>query len=874
VDTSHHFALSVYANLVLAQSALHQLARSNSLDARGAASKNDLPPMFRSFGIVSSDGRMLGKTDAFDGSAYDISSLLHLPHATDQPRRGTLLFHPSENGFSSIAMALPRVDNTYPGSLLIAEIDPAFLWRERENLPPHLNLCVTKGGSVTLFCTSPAAFAEKNIATTAENVGAWDLFLRAEFRDDSWRFITRRNTSGKYEERLVFNGGYITIALISLVLVALLSLILIRRTLVPLERLTEGARRIAEGDFSMIQISADDEFGELASAVNDMSAHIDRQFDTLQVLAAIDHEIMFRLDVARVIERVITRIQRLMPVTTVCVVRLAGTAGSEARCYLKQSSDISVHRLPLPVTPEEIDEIRSYAGGKNTRCRINGAPVHQRLFAEAGLTECWVLPIFWQDEIRAFLMIGDSAPLVLDQLGWNEIHELANRVGVAVAADEHEEQLVHQARYDSLTGLPNRILLQEKLREAMERSDRSERPIWVVFLDLDRFKFVNDSLGHQAGDTLLKEISNRLSGVVRKTDTVARFGGDEFILILQELSDEPIGIGFLQRLIDTVSIPVVIDGQEFFITCSIGVATYPADGTTLETLVTHADVAMYRAKELGKNNFQFYTEAMNENAAERLRIESNLRNALERGEFLLHYQPQVDLHSGRMVGVEALLRWNHPELGMIAPVRFIGVAEETGLIVPIGAWVLRTACAQNVAWQRAGIENLRVAVNLSARQFAEQDLGPSIAAILEETGLTPAYLELELTESLIMTDIDRNIAMLHELRALGVHLSIDDFGTGYSSLSYLKDFPISTLKIDRSFIHDIALEDDNAAIVTSIITLAHSLRLKVIAEGVETIEQLNYLIARGCDEIQGFYFGRPEPADVIERMIKEDKNMR
>ncbi|MGH8809060.1 MAG: putative bifunctional diguanylate cyclase/phosphodiesterase, partial [Noviherbaspirillum sp.] len=438
-----------------------------------------------------------------------------------------------------------------------------------------------------------------------------------------------------------------------------------------------------------------------------------------------------------------------------------------------------------------------------------------------------------------------------------------------------EAELQYQAHHDTLTGLPNRFLLYDRLAQAIAYSSRHARPIWLVFVDLDRFKFVNDSLGHKAGDLLLKTISERLLSAVRQTDTVARLGGDEFVLILPERTDGNASLSTtaIQRILDTVAQPLTIEGHEFFPTCSIGVATYPADGADADTLMMHADIAMYRAKETGRNNFQFFASSMNEKTLERLRLEGELRRALERGEFVLHYQPQVDLRTGHIVGMEALIRWHHPELGMVPPQRFIGLAEETGLIVPIGAWVLRTACAQNKAWQRAGLGHLRVSVNLSARQFAQQDLAKSIIAVLDETGLAASNLEIELTESLVMTDVERAIDALRALKAIGVQLSIDDFGTGYSSLSYLKRFPIDVLKIDRSFVRDMTVDPDDAAIVASIISLSHSLKLHVIAEGVETQEQLAYLRAHGCDEMQGYYFSKPVPAEEFEQILRKGKNL-
>jgi diguanylate cyclase (GGDEF)-like protein/PAS domain S-box-containing protein len=442
--------------------------------------------------------------------------------------------------------------------------------------------------------------------------------------------------------------------------------------------------------------------------------------------------------------------------------------------------------------------------------------------------------------------------------------------GSDITARKLTEQRVHHvAQHDVLTGLPNRSLLQDRLQQAVAYATRSGHPVWVMLIDLDRFKFVNDSMGHKAGDVLLVTVAARLRSSLRDSDTVARLSGDEFVVILSEHQDQKLSPDIVQRVMDSVAQPVILGTKEFMVTCSIGVAVYPSEGTPADSLIEHADIAMYRAKKLGRNNFQFYTPAMNEESQERVRIEGALRTALERNEFVLHYQPQVDLASGRIVGMEALIRWQHPELGMVPPSRFIGVAEETGLIVPIGAWVMRAACAQNKAWQDAGLGRLRVAVNLSARQFGAADLLERIEQALQDSALDPGCLEIELTESLFMSDVTPAVDLLHRMKALGVQLSIDDFGTGYSSLSYLSRFPIDTLKIDRSFVADITHDANDAAIVTSIIALAHNLKLAVIAEGVENVEQLDYLRRHGCDEIQGYYFSRPLPAEQFEQLLHQ-----
>ncbi|MBC7499957.1 MAG: EAL domain-containing protein [Herminiimonas sp.] len=434
-----------------------------------------------------------------------------------------------------------------------------------------------------------------------------------------------------------------------------------------------------------------------------------------------------------------------------------------------------------------------------------------------------------------------------------------------------EARVQYQATHDVLTSLPNRNLLRDCLQCAIDDVDGTLHKVWVVFVDLDHFKSINDSLGHMAGDSVLKTIAARLQESTQPTDTVARLGGDEFVVILTTTADANVATSTLQRIMDNVAVPIMIEERELTLSCSVGIAVYPHDGQTPDVLIERADIAMYSAKKSGRDNFQFFSAEMNERLFERLRIEEDLRKAIKHNEFVLHYQPQVNLATGKVVGMEALIRWQHPERGMVPPNLFIGIAEETGLICAIGDWVIRTACAQNMAWQRAGFGHLRIAVNLSARQFAQRDLVGSIAGVLEETGMDAHDLEIELTESLVMGDVETAIDVLRNLKKLGVKLSIDDFGTGYSSLSYLKRFPIDVLKIDQSFMRDIVLDTDAATIVSLIISLAHTLHLGVIAEGVETEVQLAYLRRHGCDEMQGYFFSRPVPAEQFTQLLVERK---
>ncbi len=433
-----------------------------------------------------------------------------------------------------------------------------------------------------------------------------------------------------------------------------------------------------------------------------------------------------------------------------------------------------------------------------------------------------------------------------------------------------EEHLNHLANHDALTGLPNRMLFLDRLSQAMTRLPWNDRLLAVFFLDLDRFKMINDTLGHDVGDLLLKGVAERLGNCVRDGDTIARLGGDEFVIMLGDVGKKSDVAQVAKKIIEGLSTPFNLAGEEFVATSSVGISLYPHDGKDPHALLKNADTAMYRAKEDGRNNFKFYSSDMNEKAVESLQMEASIRRGLERNEFILYYQPQVSLQSGEIIGVEALIRWMHPEEGLIAPFKFLPIAEETGLIVPMGEQVLYQACRQAVLWHQAGW-SLKVSVNIAARQFKHVNLPKLVSKVLTETGLPAELLDLELTEGILMDQVDQAVETLESLKLIGVFLSLDDFGTGYSSLSYLKKFALDALKIDRSFVMDIPNDNDDMAITRAVVEMGRSLGLDVIAEGVENEEQLCFLKSIGCQSMQGFYFSKPVPADEIERMLEDSK---
>lgn len=451
----------------------------------------------------------------------------------------------------------------------------------------------------------------------------------------------------------------------------------------------------------------------------------------------------------------------------------------------------------------------------------------------------------------------------------NLIDTIARDLGRWYERKEAKQRIIQMATHDALTGLPNRLLLQDRIEQALVQDARNQKQIAVLFIDLDHFKMINDSLGHEIGDFLLKAVAERLLACVRNEDTVARQGGDEFIVVLNSIGESLDAAKVAQKILDSLGQPYHIHENELHIGGSIGIAIFPEDGTNAEALLKNSDIAMYYAKENGRNNYQFFTKELNKSAHERHTLGLDLRYALERNELVLYYQPVMNMPGNRLHSVEALLRWRHPEHKLMAPDKFINLAEETGLIIPIGKWVLRTVCRQIKIWQDQGYDVPKVAINLSGRQFRDKELIKDISSILNETKVAAKYISLEITESMLIDNIEKGVETLKCLSEMGIHISIDDFGTGYSSLSYLKRFPINTLKIDRSFVHDIVTDKNDHTIVTAIIAMAHSLGIDVIAEGIETKEQLRLLIAQKCNHYQGYYFSQPVPVSEMINILKK-----
>ena len=827
VETSRAYALAIFGRLVLAHTVIENMAQD-------AEAKQSLPsaylPVFESIEQVDTDRNALHPAQ--------IPLLTIQPPTTTQERAAVFISEPVSSN---------------DGGILKARVSPNYLWGERDDASAAYNICVFSEAT-RLHCEYP----EEMPASASAQEGRWDLFLKPKFRAGVWTVVATRRFPAANAALSDFFSVYILVAVSSVLLIMLLSLIQIRRTMVPLEKLIDGTKRIASGDYREIIVRSKDEFGELTSAVNTMSNRIERQLTTLQTLSAIDKEMRERLDLNHLIAMVGTAMRRIVPGATLYVARHSSVEPDVGRLFIQADEIAPVSESAIRISATEIAWLAQQTSGI-----LNRPPSP---FPRPDPDQkSWSIALQWQGSGCGMLTLMWQGQALSEQ-SITELIELANRIAVAIQMQDREQRLLYQARFDSLTGLLNRHGLEERIAQIMQE----DAPAAVLFVDIDRFKLVNDNFGHKTGDLLLQAFAARLVESA-KMGIAGRLGGDEFVLLLPGTDCPDIVSAQARALMDTLTIPFIIASQQFLVKCSIGIALHPGVASDGLTLIERADIAMYRAKQSGRDGYRFYSESMSVENYWRLELEADLRLALKRDELLLHYQPKVNLESGAIVGAEALVRWTHPTLGLMPPVSFISLAEESGLIVPLGSWVIRTACAQNAAWRRKGLTSMRVAVNVSARQFVEPDFVDGVAAILMETGLPAEGLEIELTESMIMNDVDQAISILNALRDLGVMLSIDDFGTGYSSLAYLKRFPINVLKIDQSFVRGIADDNDDRLIIASIIGLAHNLQLQVVAEGVETAKQLKYLRQQGCDEIQGYYFSRPVEASQFLVMLEEGK---
>ncbi len=771
----------------------------------------------------------------------------------------------------------------------VAEVSPEYLWASvEESMPsPTTRVLVMDQQGLALFRSwkTPAPVQRKDAQTGIVSVDTsavpdGDSYLTASsaiqldaaFAAEPWTVYFSESRDKVLEPMVEFTNTFLLVLSLSGLVVLLLSLSQIRRSVLPLEELQKGTHRIAQRDFaSRVMVTSQDEFEQLASSFNTMAGQLGRQFNALATAAEIDRAVLSATDATAIVDTVLVRIRDVFPCSMVSVTLGVADEAKSLTSVVQDYKQGGRHVERIRLRPVDVQGLLTGPGVVILR---PGEPIPSYLgpLAQLGATSFVVLPLAYQRQLSGIIALGERYELDPAEEDQDQMRRLADQAAVALANARMLEQVRELAYYDSLTGLPNRLSYKERLAHALEQASREQRLVAAFFIDLDHFSRINDTLGHDVGDQLLRHVASRLRSccreredevgpaVVTLTPEVARLGGDEFTVIMPGLHDAQDAGKLARRILSSFAHPVRVGTHEIFINASIGIAIYPYDGEDIDTLLMHADTAMYKAKEQGGSSYQTYSKSMTTTALQRMTLENDLRRALERNEFEVHYQPIVDAITNTVVAAEALLRWRHPELGLLLPSEFIPIAEENGLIVPMGEWILQSACLQNRSWQDAGLPRIRVGVNLSSRQL-KRGLTETIGRALQISGLDSRYLSLELTESVLVNHQREGTEALHALRAMGLHLAVDDFGTGYSSFSYLKHFPLDTLKIDRSFVREIAIQPDDAAITTAIIAMGHALGLRVIAEGVETEAHLTLLQKQGCDEVQGYLLGRPVPAD-------------
>ena len=769
-------------------------------------------------------------------------------------------------------------------AILVVRVNTNLVWGDPEALPLTTNFCVFNNGNRPLFCSrdfskdmqeklsaglmqSSTGRFEWDFGGEAYMASYWAVFLKARFFNPRWIVVATQPSKLALAPITAYKKMFPPVMVLSILIVAFLSINQIRRGVIPLQKLIDGTRRIANRDFdNVVHVNSGDEFEELADSLNRMARRLGKQFNALTTLSEVDRIILSTLEIEQVVDLVLSHLQTVIT-CDVSSITLVDTDSEQMGRIFFETADGGDNVLRVQLSDRELDMIGEHPNGMLVPWS-SAWPRYLIPLKRRGARWFMIMPIRFKERLSGIISLGFKVKPTTDGEDIKRLRDFADRLAVALSTVEREETLYNQAHYDALTGLPNRQLFKDRLERDIMHAKMEHHPLALLFVDLDHFKNVNDSVGHSAGDTLLKMAAGRLRSCVREADTVARLGGDEFTIILSKIHDPNDASAVAEKVLKVFSKPFEIDRHEHFISGSIGITLYPSDGTTAEELLRNADTAMYRAKESGRSNRKFFKERMNAVAVARIRLESELRQALANQDLMLRFQPQISLKNDRVVSAEALIRWMHPERGELLPGEFIDVAEDSGLIVPVGEWLLDAACRQFVNWQRNRIAPQSLAVNVSIRQFREPGFTASVQRILRDTDMSPECLELEITESLLVEDHDKTFETLDELREIGVKLAIDDFGTGYSSMGHLKRLSIDTIKIDRSFVKDIPDDDDAATIVMAIILMAHSLRKQVVAEGVETQAQVEFLRARHCEFAQGFLFSEPLPVREFSQYLR------
>jgi len=856
-DTSRNIGQQILDRLLIADSALGQMA--------GGAD---------TYGAVPIDAAYIETAAGITPVRGDLPPV-QAPAETGLGK-STLLTRPGGHGYEVL------LAKHIGEGVIVGRVDDDHLWGTTNLLPYGMELCVLGRESTDpLFCTMPlpanarGALDGSIAQTSSGNVSwelegkpqlatHWDLFLPSRFNATPWTIVVSQPEEIALESLSAFSDVFQQAVLLSLIIVLLLSAQQIRRVLEPLDRLVVGTQRIAERSFATrLELKGGDEFSELGDAMNDMARRLGRQFDTLTTLEQIDKLILSSRSIEQVLEVLVKRVAEIIPNCELRVALVDADERSRGRLYALSAAGTGKHEITrIEISEAMTTWLRGHSEDRIVTDVEAQAVLGPIVTARAG-GRAVVMPMHREDELRGVVVGQFSGAASVDDFELELLREFANRLSVAVSAVDRERELFNRAHFDLLTGLPNRQLCHDRLSQAVAHARRDGRELAVLFIDLDGFKNINDSLGHSRGDELLRETAQRLSSVLRETDTVARLGGDEYVVILPHIRGVFEVEGIVKQLMNAVQRPFVIGGHESFVGASIGVTIYPHDATTVEELLRKADTAMYTAKDAGRGRWAFFADDMDRRVHERLAMQTDLRNALENEEFRLVFQPQISLRDRKLVCAEALLRWNHPTRDKVPPSIFVPILEETGLIESVGAWVLKSALAELVRWRKRGIAIDRVSVNVAMRQLFLPGFAGEVEAMVRDAGLAGRDLELELTEHGLVTDFEHTNRVFRELRANGVRIAIDDFGTGYSSLVYLQEITFDVLKIDRAFVSGLP-DEKSMAIVQAVLAVARTLGKQVVAEGVELDVQERLLEGLGCDIGQGYLLGRPlEPADFI-----------
>lgn len=855
-NSAKMYATGVYDRLLTARDAAILLAAKAEVPASVSRS---ITRSFIFLGRVGSNGQMR----VAKGNAP-----AEIPRMVAEFRRNSARFptvvRRSDDGRLFL---LQQTGSDSTGDVLAGELDPAYVWGPEEDLKAGTIVCVVEGASwALLHCpegqemnlphlikTGGAGNEARTLVWNRDGVvyrgRLWGQFMTNDFGAPDWYVALSVPEDDVLAAVQAFRRVFFPIVVLALLLIVWLSMRQIRAMLVPLHILTQGSRRLAANDFgTRVAVESKDEFGELGEAFNTMADQLGRKFRLSVAYAEIDRFILERSELDRIVEATLRHATALVPRTQFRVVLLDASGSSSGRLLALgpegagTAENLLVETVNLPP-----DTPFSFAPGAEER---SDAPAPGSR---------WLQPLIWGKTACGWLVALRESDREFDDEAVRTIGELANRLAVAVASAWRDVELFQRAHYDSLTGLPNRDLFRDRLRQEISRCRRDGNAFGVMFVDLDQFKAVNDSHGHGAGDVLLCEAADRLRGALREGDTISRHGGDEFTVLATGVREQGDVLPIARKIIDVLSEPFLVNGQPCFLSASIGIAMFPDNGETGEELLKHADTAMYRAKAAGRRQAMFFEDRMNAEAIARLAIDRELRRALERGELVLHYQPQVELKTDRVVATEALVRWMHPERGLLGPGHFIPVAEQSDLICAVGRWVIEEVCRQQKAWRAQGLRLERVSVNVSARQFAEPDFIEHVRATVVDAGLA-SCLEFEITESVLLERSGRLEDRLQQLSDFGCSIALDDFGTGFSSMAYLKALPVHAVKVDRMFIEDIDRTSDARALVEAMIVMSHALGKWVVAEGAERETHVAILQGLNCDLVQGYCFSKPLPA--------------